>query len=61
VGLRQVSVATSVWSLGYAGYRLHYGVGGTMFVPGVIASPVTFRIINGVAAMILAVGEGGPG
>jgi Protein of unknown function (DUF3995) len=53
--LRRVSVATAVWGLAYAGYRLYYALGGTAFLPGVPASPETFRLINAAAAAVLVV------
>jgi hypothetical protein len=54
------SVAVSAWSLGYALYRGYYALGGTEWLPGQPADPAQFRLINGVAVVILLVAAATP-
>ena len=53
--LAWVSVAVAVWGLGYALYRGYYALGGTLLLPGTLADPSQFRLINAAAVAILAV------
>jgi hypothetical protein len=53
--LAPVSVAVAVWGLGYALYRAYYALGGTVLLPGTLADPIQFRLINAAAAAILAI------
>lgn len=48
-----VAVVAAFWGLWYAVYRGYYALGGTAWLPGTIADPATFRLINAVAAAAL--------
>ena len=53
--LAPVSVAVAVWGLGYALYRGYYALGGTVLLPGTLADPIQFRLINAAAVAILTI------
>jgi hypothetical protein len=53
--LASVSVAVALWGLGYALYRGYYALGGTLWLPGTLANPHQFRLINAAAVAILAI------
>jgi hypothetical protein len=53
--LASVSVAVALWGLGYALYRGYYALGGTLWLPGTLANPHQFRLINAAAVVILAI------
>jgi hypothetical protein len=53
--LASVSIAVAIWGLGYALYRGYYALGGTLRLPGTLADPSQFRLINAAAVAILAV------
>jgi hypothetical protein len=48
-----VAVVAAIWGLWYAVYRLYYAFGGTVWLPGTITGPTTFRLINALAAVAL--------
>jgi hypothetical protein len=53
--LASVSIAVAAWGLGYALYRGYYALGGTLLLPGTLADPSQFRLINAAAVAILAI------
>lgn len=53
--LTLVSVTVAVWGLCYALYRGYYALGGILLLPGALADPTQFRLINAAAVVILAV------
>lgn len=53
--LASVSIAAAAWGLGYALYRGYYALGGTLLLPGTLADPSQFRLINAAAVAILAI------
>jgi hypothetical protein len=53
--LLAVSVALAAWGLGYALYRGYYALGGTLWLPGTLADPRQFRLINAAAVAVLTI------
>jgi hypothetical protein len=53
--LLAVSVALAAWGLGYALHCGYYALGGTLLLPGTVADPRQFRLINAVAAVVLTI------
>jgi hypothetical protein len=53
--LLAVSVALAAWGLGYALYRGYYALGGTLLLPGTLADPRQFRLINAAAVAVLTI------
>jgi hypothetical protein len=51
--LTWVSLVAGGWAFLYALYRGYYAVGGTVALPGTLASPGQFQLINAVAAALL--------
>jgi len=58
--LVQASIAVSAWGMGYAVYRGYYALGGTGWLPGQLADPARFRLINGAAVIILLIAAAAP-
>lgn len=55
-----VSVGVALWGLGYALYRGYYALGGTRLLPGTLADPTGFRLLNAAAMVILAIAAAVP-
>jgi hypothetical protein len=53
--LTRASLFAGGWGAFYALYRGYYALGGTAGLPGTLASPGLFRLINAVAAALLLV------
>ena len=53
--LTLISVVLAVWGLGYTLYRAYYALGGTWLLPGTLANPAEFRVINAAAVVVLAI------
>lgn len=51
--VRWVAATAAAWGFWYAIYRGYYALGGTAWLPGTISDPITFRLINAVAAAAL--------